>query len=274
MRVVRLERVGRSAARNTGAKRASGRTLLFLDDDMSVHTGLLEAHLRAQTQWRNVLAVGAVRLPEEALGTPFGRFRQKLEDMGSPRERGIATAPNFCSAANMSIERSAFLELDGFDPQLSSAEDQDFALRHSARGGLIAYLPEARAIHRDRALDIRSYCLRVEMGAEHDVAFVHKQPDWKENRERDRVNGPVALGQERLALSLRKAAKVALGSRPLQEAIFAMAALLEQVAPDSWALDTIYRTLLGIHILRGYRRGLRGTDRTEVGKPKSSNRSL
>ena len=69
----------------------------------------------------------------------------------------------------------------GFDAVLASSEDQDLALRHTATGGRIAFVPEARVVHCDSALDIRSYCRRAEWGAEHMIPFCRRYPDWPAN---------------------------------------------------------------------------------------------
>jgi GT2 family glycosyltransferase len=256
-RLLRLEGVERSAARNAGAEAARGDLLVFLDDDMSVEAGFLEAHLQAHAEWPGALAVGRVRLPDEALRTPFGRFRQDLERAALPEGRGPTSQPNFCTAQNASIRRTDFLALQGFDPLLASAEDQDLALRHTARGGIIVFLPEAEAVHRDGNLDIRAYCRRTEWGAEATVAFCRRHPDWPENRDRALVNGPLRWGADPVRLSVRKVVKSALALRPLLEASFALTRLLEKGGADARILSLLYRPLLGIHMQRGYRRGRR-----------------
>src|SRR5205823_12177813 len=100
---------------------------------------------------------------------------------GVPRARGPVASRNFCAAGNMSLPRARFLQLGGFDPSLSSGEDQDLALRHTERGGLLVFLPEAAVVHRDRALTLRSYCKRHETGSERIAAFVRKHPDLPDN---------------------------------------------------------------------------------------------
>ncbi len=257
VRLVRTPGAGRSAARNAGARAAAGRLLVFLDDDMSVGPDFVAAHLGAQRDWPGVLAVGAIRLPEQALATPFGRFRQRLEDSGVPTDRGLVAARNACAAGNMSLPRDSFLALGGFDVGLASGEDQDLALRHTAQGGAIAFLPEARAVHRDQALDIRSYCRRVEWGSEGVVAFCRRHVDWPDNRERMRTNGPLRPGRDGAGLTLRKLAKSALATPPGRAALFGVAAALERVAPHTASLERAYRLLLGIHVFRGFRKGLR-----------------
>jgi GT2 family glycosyltransferase len=255
-RVVTMQRLGRAAARNHGAAAARGSILVFVDDDLTVRPDFLERHLEAHREWPRSLIVGAIRLPEEVVRTPFGRFRQRLEEQGIPRLKGPVQAPNFCTAANMSIARDVFEDLGGFAPDLSSGEDQDLALRYSAKGGRIVFLPEALAVHRDDALDLRSYCRRTERGSSEIVQFVRRQPEWIENVHRHRRSGPTQWGSEPLLDSIRKCAKQLLARDAAVVALFGLARLLERAAPKSRALDHLYRLLLGLHIFRGYRRTL------------------
>jgi len=255
--IVRLEGVERSAARNQGASRARGGILLFLDDDMTVRADFVRRHLEGQREWPGALVVGGIVLPDAMLTRPFGRFRRSLENAGLPQARGLVAARNFCAAGNMSIPAATFRALGGFDPLLSSSEDQDLALRHTAAGGRIAYLPEAVAVHRDSANEIRSYCRRTEWGSESMLPFCRRYPDWPDNVERARVNGPARFGGEPLSLSLKKLAKSALGQPPLPAILFTVAKAVERCWPHAGLLDRLYRLLLGTHIFRGYRRGLR-----------------
>ena len=256
-RLVRLEGLERSAARNSGAAIAEGEMLIFIDDDTIVEPDFIRSHLNAHEEWPEALVVGTNRLPDEMLMTPFGRFRQRLERQSLPERRGPTDIPNFCTAQNMSINRDVFRKLGGFEPRIICGEDQDLALRHTSRGGKIVFQPEAASVHDDTALDIRSYCKRTEWGAENMVAFCLRYPDWPDNVERERVNGSVRLGREPLKQSLRKAIKRAFTFNPILIVLFAMSALLERTAPNSSALDRVYRLLLGAHILRGYQKGLK-----------------
>ena len=256
-KLVRTEGIERSAARNAGAARAQGKLLVFVDDDVSVNTEFLASQLQAHHEWPQALLVGKTTLPEQSLAIPFGRFRQQLEQSGVPMERGLMSLRNFCAAANMSIPRAQFQKLHGFDPNMTSSEDQDLALRFTNAGRQIGFVPEAEGIHFDSALDIKSYCRRSEWGSENMIPFCHRYPDWPDNIERERVNGLIRWGQQPLTQSLRKLLKLILAFRFIVAPLFGLASLLERFAPQSKLLNRIYRLLLGAHILRGYRKGLR-----------------
>ncbi|MBS1811267.1 MAG: glycosyltransferase [Acidobacteria bacterium] len=262
-RIIRLEGVERSTARNAGALVAKGQFLLFLDDDIGVNEDFLADHLRAQNEYPRALVVGAIHLPAENLQTPFGKFRQQLEQSSVPQNRGIVGMPNFCTAANMSINQELYFALGGFNTTLHSAEDQELALRHSACGGRIVFIPEADTVHHDHSLDIQSYCRRVEWGSANVLPFCHAWPDWPQNIERQRINGPLQLAYEPLNLSIRKISKSLLAQPILLKSLFQLTDWLEKTMPQSIALERLYRLLLGIHLQKGYRRGLKLHEKTQ-----------
>lgn len=263
-RVIRLKGVERSSARNIGASAAQGRILLFLDDDIGVKADFLAAHLCAHEEWPCALVVGAIHLPADSVKTPFGSFRQKLELTAVPKERGLVAMRNFCTAANMSMGRELYFELGGFNSALCSSEDQELALRHTARGGQIVFLPEADTIHYDHSLDIQSYCRRVEWGSENVIPFCQAWPDWPQNIERQQINGSLQFGQEPFGISLRKITKSMLGQTLFLNGLFALTSFLERTIPQSTALDRLYRLLLGIHLQQGYRKGLQRFDESDI----------
>lgn len=257
VKVVRLEGEERSVARNTGVKEAQGELVIFIDDDIFTKPDFIEKHWQAHQDFSDLLAIGEIILPEDSQNTPFGRFRQRLEKDGIPRKRGLVEEKNFCAAGNASIKRDLFLRLNGFDTTLTSAEDQDFALRHTSQGGQIAFLPEASVIHSDKALDIRGYCQRNEWGSRLMLPFYQRYPDFPPNIERERINGLTKWGKEPVSESLRKTLKGLIASKIVINLLFKLTNILEKKAPDSSILDKLYRLLLGAHIFRGYRASMK-----------------
>jgi GT2 family glycosyltransferase len=253
VRILRLEGEERSVARNKGAKEAKGELLIFVDDDIETAPDFVSSHWAAHQEFSDALAVGAIHLPEESQKTPFGRFRQRLEMDGIPRERGLVNDRNFCAAANASIKRDRFLQLGGFDTKITSAEDQDFALRHSVQSGRIVFLPEARVIHQDNALSIREYCKRNEWGSRLMLPFYQRYRDFPANLEREKINGSTHWGSEPFSMSLRKTVKAMIAGKLSIGLMFFFVDILERILPNSGLLDKFYRVLLGAHIFRGYR---------------------
>jgi GT2 family glycosyltransferase len=258
--VHRLEGEERSVARNRGAELASGELLVFLDDDMRVEPGFLWEHWRVHATWPDALQFGPTPLPAAARDTPFGRFRQELEDQHGPSQPRPVETLKFATAQNMGIPREWFVELGGFDPRLTVAEDRDLAIRHMGREQPIVFVPSAVAVHDDAAaLDIASYCDRAERYMQELVRFGKRHPDLAETAERAEINGPLRLGHEPRSLSLKKLSKSVLMWPPVRALALASARMLERISPHSRFLDKLYRTLLGAYLQRGYRRGLRST---------------
>jgi len=229
--------------------------VLFVDDDISVAPDFVEQHLLGHRDFSDAICVGRISLPPESTATPFGRFRRTIEEPSQDRPRGLVTEPNFCTAANMSVRRSTFLSLGGFDPAILSGEDQDFALRFSEKGGRIAYLPEAEVIHRDAVKDIAAYGRRHEWGARALAPFLRRYPGRVENAARlqpgtslrkarwpgeaGRILSRGALSHEWVLRSLRT---------------FILGA--ERFGAGDRTLFPLYRMLLGLHLFRGFREGL------------------
>jgi len=255
LRVVRTQWGERSRARNQGACASLGELLVFVDDDISVPGEFVEQHLCASGEFGDVLGVGRISLPAVSTSTPFGRFRRTIEQPSQDRVRGFVAEENFCTAANMSMRRRTFLSLGGFDPAILSAEDQDLSLRFSATGGKIVYLPEADVIHRDTVVDIGAYGRRHEWGARALAPFLRRYPDRPENALRLipatpllRAPWPVVGG----GILLRQT----LSNLWVMVFIRGLINAAERSGARDQLLFPLYRTLLGLHLFRGFREGL------------------
>ncbi len=142
---------GLPAARNRALALASGRVVVFLDDDARLHPGCLAGHLRAYDDPGVGAAVGRiverVVRPNAPVGTcridPGGRARCNLDG-------GVASDVESLKGANMSFRRLALTGLGGFDPGYGGTaflEEADVAARLAAAGWRLRFAPDAAIDH-------------------------------------------------------------------------------------------------------------------------------
>ena len=145
-----------NAARNTGLRAAGADLIAFVDDDVLVPPG-----------WLDALVEGAARHPDaDAFGGPI---RARFEGH-SPRGCGREDPPittldlgdedveaSMVWGANFAVRRSAVERIGEFDESLDRAhgDEEDWLLRLRAEGGRIVYLPDAGLDHRRTAADSR-----------------------------------------------------------------------------------------------------------------------
>lgn len=152
VRLIPTATVGSSAARNVGARHASGEVIAYCDDDCIVAPGWLDAILE-EFRDPSVDAVYGRLLPYEDVGRN-GRevgFKpsQERTEYSSP------VPPWYVGhGGNMAFRRRTLLELGGFDPLLSAGgvfgacEDPDIALRLLRQRRKVVYSPEALSYHK------------------------------------------------------------------------------------------------------------------------------
>lgn len=145
--VQRLEgpRIGPGANRNTGARAATGRWLVFLDDDCLPQAGLLDAY-RA-----------AMHTDGEILAGPTLRSDAKKDSLLWEAPRSASENELLPPSCNFAIPREVFLESGGFDERYRiSFEDMEFFARLRLLGWPIRYLPDAVVEHPSRPLPAAS----------------------------------------------------------------------------------------------------------------------
>jgi glycosyltransferase involved in cell wall biosynthesis len=150
------QRRGLNVARNTGIRETRAPLIAFVDDDVLVPPG-----------WLDALAAGAERHRDaEAFGGPI---RARFEGRG-PRGCGREDPPittldlgdadretDFVWGANFAVRRSAVERVGDFDETIvrPHGDEEEWLERLRAAGGRIVYLADAGLEHRRTAEDAR-----------------------------------------------------------------------------------------------------------------------
>jgi glycosyltransferase involved in cell wall biosynthesis len=150
------ERRSLNAARNTGLRAAGADLIAFVDDDVLVPPG-----------WLDAVVEGAARHPDaDAFGGPIRARFEGHTPRGCGREDPPITTldlgdedieASMVWGANFAVRRSAVDRIGEFDDSLDRAhgDEEDWLLRLRAAGGRIVYLADAGLDHRRTAADSR-----------------------------------------------------------------------------------------------------------------------
>jgi GT2 family glycosyltransferase len=149
--------LGLNVARNTGLERSEGELLVFVDDDVQVAPGWLNALLRAAREHPDVeVLTGPIR-PRLEVPAPHSCGREAPPitslDLG-PRDTEDV---RFAWGANMAIRRSALERIGPFDTTLAyGGDEQEWQERLRREGqGRVLYVADAALDHRRAGPDAR-----------------------------------------------------------------------------------------------------------------------
>jgi len=151
---------GPAAARNVGARVASGDILAFIDSDCCASTGWLTELLPAFNDPK-LAAVGG-QVDGMCTTSAVDRYEAVMSSLslGSRERSGNSGDDTFyLPSCNLLVQRTVFLGVGGFDDTMHVGEDVDLTWRLRDNGWTISYLPLGRVLHEHRST-IRSFMSR------------------------------------------------------------------------------------------------------------------
>lgn len=153
LRIVSAPRPGPAAARNAGVRASAGDVILFLGDDTEpANDDLLAGHveLHRQRPTPTYAVLGKVVWDEREPVTPLMRWLdtgpQFAYELLSP---GAVDVAGFFYTAHVSLKKSAFDAVGGFDTRFpyAAVEDMEIGLRLRKEGVTLDYRPELVVLH-------------------------------------------------------------------------------------------------------------------------------
>ncbi|MBX5198628.1 glycosyltransferase [Rhizobium sp. NZLR10] len=181
LRTLTLPGVGPALARNAGSQVASGRLLIFLDDDIQPGENFVRAHVVEHQRHPGGVVIGPYPpLPHIAKD----RFRlsarawwtRHFERVSRP---GHQFAFTDVLTGNLSLDADLFHAMGGLDPQFARArEDFEFGLRLIKKGVPIRFAPDALGYHLEhQTTTLTGKMVRRHQEGRSDALMARKHPD-------------------------------------------------------------------------------------------------
>lgn len=256
LRVVEAEsNRGRAAARNLGIAQARGEVVVFLDDDMELVPGFLEAHLELHADPDRVAGVGNVQNHPEVTMAPIDRY---MSTRGAQKILGREPLPwKYFSTNNSSVRRGDLDALGGFDENFTTYGFEDLELGWrlvTEREVTLRFVEGARSLH-IHPHTLQEVLEKKTVAGRSSLPYLFgKHPQVRREMGYDRFDSP--RRGDPAGLNLRRVVYRALLTPPVYHAVKPFARLSLGKATDL-VLDylVLYHYLQGI---REYRAGKGG----------------
>jgi glycosyltransferase involved in cell wall biosynthesis len=258
---IRQMNQGDANARNSGAKRAKGRYLVFVDDDIRIEKKCLDAFAAALQANDRAIVVGHLK---PVLPDPPQTFHRHIE-RAFPRRGMHSTDAKIsfteCKSGFMTVRRDDYLDIGmmkGLNKHGANAWcDVDFGYRAHQKGYDFYRCSDAIGYHYDGALqDFQSFCDRCEKSGELGMKLFDKHPSLRGKIDTFVDKEPISLSCDHLGLIVSKVFRAFTAWEPVLAVMEQQVRILERFMPSSILLPMLYRWTMSSYIYRGYRRAL------------------
>ncbi len=181
-RIVRQENQGAAVARQRGVDLARGRIIVFVDDDMAVKPGFLEAHL-SKHDGGDTVVLGRLRPDAKLEDMPlFERFYARV--MADQCDSFVAGKPikgHNIYTGNVSMPRDLVFRAGGFDPAFRALEDEELGVRLEKAGARFVFADDAETIHGSDWSSVWKWMERAHRDGVYQTKLSKKHPDMPES---------------------------------------------------------------------------------------------
>ncbi len=139
------EHRGPAAARNLGARNASGDILLFTDDDCAAEKNWIEEMIKPFENKEIVGVQGRYKTDQRSLIARFAQYEIEERYERMAKYKYI----DFIGSYSAAYRKNVFLKEGGFDESfpIASGEDPDLSFRLAAKGHKMVFAPSAVVYH-------------------------------------------------------------------------------------------------------------------------------
>jgi glycosyltransferase involved in cell wall biosynthesis len=195
------ENRGRAFARNEGVRKSKGEIIIFIDDDMTVNDGFIEAHL-AMHQAPQDVVIGDVVSPPEYKSHPLARYveRQGIHKLG-PAEK---IPPKCVRTGNVSVSRQLFDKAGQFSEAIwKYGEDLDLGMKLAYAGANFKFAAGAISYHHHPP-EIEDMIAKMQEYGRYTVPLLARNHPELKRTIKIHLAEPLRLGREHPLLSLEK----------------------------------------------------------------------
>lgn len=137
------------AARNFGLKKAVGKIVIYIDDDVLLDPGFIKAHYDSFTKKKAIAVAGRIKEKNKPVSDQLLFLRKTSFGAGNFNYPKFAYAET-AQGCNMSFKKNLLLKIGGFDTNFignAVREESDVSFKLRKMGKKILYNPNASLFH-------------------------------------------------------------------------------------------------------------------------------